>query len=245
MNEYRFTAEVARNARVTNVDASIDTQLWRDATSAFHERAYTMPGGIVRVLADWSPLTSGDPIVRIDVRVIDDVGHLAPRDIPSFVELFFHDAFLLFNIAVPGSFSGAITVTGGEYRVNDLAFDGSLFEYAGVTTVVPLRDVVAWYPGSTEQIASTPMQTVLFHLLHIALGGSDEWMLRARLTACLEALGMSEPSLAVAGATITHPMHDEVLDERVSDEATEVIDRAMGRVVGAVQERGWGAVGVS
>jgi hypothetical protein len=236
MSEYRFTAEVARHAPVTNSDANAAAELWRGAVIAMRERVYTTPGGIVRVRADWTSLASVHDVVRIDVQVIDDAEHLAPRDIPSFVELFFHDVFLLFNIALPGSFGGAITVTGGEYRANDLSFDASAFAYAVVTTTVPLPEVVAWYRGGTEQIAETPMQKVLFHLLHIARGGSDEWMLRVRLSECLEALGMPDPSLSIAGAAVINPMHDEVLDERVDDDATELIDQAMAHVLTAIQE---------
>jgi len=221
MNEYKFTAEVARHTS----DAE---ELWRSATVSLRERIY----GDVRVKVDWEPLISQDDVVRIDVTVID-AGHIEPRDIASHVELFFHDAFLLFNIARPASFSAAITVSGGEYRVNDLAFDASPFA-AGSTTTVPLAEVVAWYGGGTEQIAATAMQKVLFHLLHIGCAEPDEWTLRARLDACLKALGLGE--LDVAGAAVIHPMHDEALDERLNDDAMGPIDRAMVLVLTAIQE---------
>jgi hypothetical protein len=222
MNEYKFTAEVARHT--SNAE-----ELWRSATVSLRERIY----GDVRVQVDWEPLLTEDDVVRIDVSVIDDAGHLAPRDVASHVELFFHDAFLLFNIARPASFSAAITVSGGEYRVNDLAFDASPFA-AGLSTTVPLAEVVVWYGGGTEQIAAMPMQKVLFHLLHIGCDAPDEWALRARLDACLKALGLGE--LDVAGAAVIHPMHDEALDERLNDDAMGPIDRAMVRVLTAIQE---------
>lgn len=228
MNEHRFTAEVARHAR----GAGAAKELWNSATTSLKERVYTTPGGIVRVRTDWGPLASEEDIVRVDVTVIDENGHLAPRDVPSFVELFFYDAFLLFNIAVPGSFSAAITVSGGEYRVNEITFDAAPFA-AGVSTAVPLNDVVTWFHGGTEQVASTPMQKVLFHLLYIGCNGADEWTLRARLDACLQELGISEPSLE---ASIIHPMHDEALDDRLDDSAMEPIDRAMARVLTVVQQ---------
>lgn len=228
MNEHRFTAEVARHAR----DAGTAKKLWSSATTSLQERAYTTPKGIVRVKAGWGPLASEEDVVRIDVTVIDENGHLDPRDVPSFVELFFYDAFLLFNIAVPGSFSAAITVSGGEFRVNEITFDAAPFA-AGVSTIVPLAGVAAWYRGGTEQVASTPMQKVLFHLLHIGCNGADEWTLRARLDACLKELGISEPSHETS---IIHPMHDEALDERLDDDAMEPIDRAMGRLLTAVQQ---------
>jgi hypothetical protein len=229
MNEHRFTAEVARHAR----DASAAKELWSSATTSLQERVYTTPGGVVRVKAGWEPLVSEEDVIRIELTVIDENGHLAPQDVPSFVELFFYDAFLLFNIAVPGSFSGAVTVSGGELRVNELTFDAAPFA-AGVSTVVRLSDVVGWYRGGTEQIASTPMQAVLFHLLHIGCGPADEWTLRARLDACMKELGFGEPSFE--GAPVIHPMHDEALDEGLDDSAMEPIDQAMVRVLTAVQQ---------
>ena len=232
MNEYRFTAEVARHAR----DAGAAKELWNSAATSLPERVYTTPTGIVRVRTDWGPLASEEEdVVRVDVAVIDENGHIAPRDVPSFVELFFYDAFLLFNLAVPGSFSAAITVSGGEFLVNELTFDAAPFA-AGMSTTVPLGDVAAWYRGGTEQIASTPMQKVLFHLLHIGCCDADEWTLRVRLDACLKELHISEPSLDVASAAVIHPMHDEALDERLDDDAMASIDRAMARVLTSVQQ---------
>jgi hypothetical protein len=58
-------------------------------------------------------------------------------------------------------------------------------------------------------------------------------MQRARLGECLKALGIDEPLDDVA---VIHPMHDESLDDRVSDTASEIIDQAMVRVLTAVQE---------
>jgi hypothetical protein len=226
MNEYGFTAEVARSIRDKNAE------LWR--SGLLRERAYTSREGIIRVGADWEPLVSEEEIARIDVWVIDDDGRLAVRDVSSFVEIFFHDVFLLVNIADPGSFGGAVTVSGGEFRVNDMVFDASAFAYAASPPALPLSEVVAWYCGGTEQVATTPMQRVFFHLLHIARGECDEWMLRARLADCLTALGISD--LVVAEVPLLHPMHDETLDERVDDSATEEIDRAMARVVVAIQD---------
>jgi len=92
---------------------------------------------------------------------------------------------------------------------------------------------VAWRRAETNQIASTPMQTVLFHLLHIGRGDHDEWMQRAGLNECLKALGIDEP---LDRLPVIHPMHDETLDERVDDSATDVVDRAMLRVLTAVQD---------
>jgi hypothetical protein len=221
MNDYRFTAEVARQTRLPNA-----VDFFRDAAAALRDRAY----GNILVQADWTLLASDDDIVRIDVAVIDVEGRLAPRDVPAYVELFFHDAFLLFNIALPGSFGGAITVTGGEFRVNDLSFDAAPF--ACGASSMPLAEVVAWHPAETNQIASTPMQTALFHLLHIGRGGHDEWMQRARLNECSKALGIEG---ALEGIPIIHPMQDETLDARVDDAATDIVDRAMVRVLSAIQ----------
>src|SRR3954452_19565844 len=106
MNTHKFSAEVARQTRVPNA-----AEFFRGAAAVLCDRAY----GDILVQTDWTPLASNEDVVRMDITVI---GELAPRDVPAFVELFFHDAFLLFNIALPGSFGGAITVTGGEFGVN-------------------------------------------------------------------------------------------------------------------------------
>jgi len=219
MNKHNFSAEVARQTRVPNA-----VDFFHEAAAALRDRAY----GDILVQADWTPLASEEDVVRIDVTVIGD---LAESDAPAYVELYFHDAFLLFNIAHPGSFGGAITVTGGEFRVNDLSFDAAPFACGAPS--MPIAEVVAWHRAETNQIASTPMQTVLFHLLHIGRGGHDEWMQRARLNECLKALGIGE---AVEEIAVIHPMHDETLDERVDDAATDIVDGAMLRVLTSVQD---------
>ena len=219
MNKHNFSAEVARQTRVPNA-----VDFFHEAAAALRDRAY----GDILVQADWAPLASEEDVVRIDVTVIGDV---AESDAPAYVELYFYDAFLLFNLAHPGSFGGAITVTGGEFRVNDLSFDAAPFACGAPS--IPIAEVVAWHRAETNQIASTPMQTVLFHLLHIGRGGHDEWMQRARLNECLKALGIGE---AIEEIPVIHPMHDETLDERVDDSATDVVDRAMLRVLTAVQD---------
>jgi len=219
MNTHKFSAEVARQTRAADT-----AEFFRGAAAVLCDRAY----GDILVQADWTPLASDEDVVRMEVTVI---GQLAPRDVPAYVELFFHDAFLLFNIALPGSFGGAITVTGGEFRVNDLSFDAAPFACGAPS--VPLAEVVAWYAAGTNQIASTPMQTVLFHLLHIGRGGHDEWMQRVRLNECLKALGIDE---SIDETPVLHPMHDESLDSRLDDGGTDIIDRAMVRVLTAVQD---------
>jgi hypothetical protein len=219
MNKHRFSVEVARQTRGPNA-----VEFFRGAAVVLCDRAY----GDILVQADWTPLASQEDVVRIDVTV---TGELAARDVPAYVELFFHDAFLLFNIALPGSFGGAITISGGEFRVNGLSFDAAPFACGALS--VPLAEVVDWYPRETNQIASTPMQNVLFHLLHIGRGGRDEWMQRARLNECLKALGAG---VALEEIAVIHPMHDETLDARVDDAATDIVDRTMVRVLTAVQD---------
>jgi hypothetical protein len=77
------------------------------------------------------------------------------------------------------------------------------------------------------------MGIVLLHLLHIGRGGHDEWMQRARLNECLKALALGEALQEIA---VIHPMHDETLDARVDDAATDIVDRGMVRVLTAVQD---------
>ena len=218
MTDYKFTAEVARQTRVPNA-----VDFFTEAATALRERTY----GNIRVQTDWTPLASDEDIVQIDVNVRGD---LTAIDAPAYAELFFHDAFLLFNLALPGSFGGTITLTGGDFRANDLSFDAAPFACGAES--MPLSEVIAWYPAETNQIASTPVQTALFHLLHIARSTPDEWTYRAHLAECQTALGL-EPLAEIA---VTHPMHDESLDNRSNDDATDILDRAMVRVLTAVQE---------
>jgi hypothetical protein len=218
MTDYKFTAEFARQTRVPNA-----VHFFTEAATPLRERAY----GSIRVQTNWTPLASDEDIVQIDVLVRGD---LTAIDAPAYVELFFHDAFLLFNLALPGSFGGAITLTGGDFRANDLSFDAAPF--ACGADAMPLAEVIAWYPAETNQIASTPMQATLFHLLHIARSTPDEWTQRAHLTECQTALGINAPIDAIP---LTHPMHDESLDDRIDDAATDILDRAMVRVLTAMQ----------
>src|SRR3954447_16919695 len=127
MNTHKFSAEVARQSRVANAG-----EFFRSAAVALRERAY----GDILVQTDWTPLASDDDIVRIDVTV---TGDLETRHGPAYGELVFQDAFLLFNIALSGSFGGAITI-GGDFRVNDLSFDAAPFACGAAS--VPLAEVV-------------------------------------------------------------------------------------------------------
>src|SRR5205085_4425544 len=158
------------------------------------ERKYD--GVVVR--AGWGPLDREDGIVPVTLDV--------SREVPGIVERFFHDAFLVCNIAVPGAFGGVISTGGGEYRVDELTFDASLFEYGWVRggraiEALPLADVVAWYDAlglGTRDVAESAMEKVLFHLLHIAASGGDDWTTRLRLGHCLGALAIGGDDLRQA-----------------------------------------------
>lgn len=243
MNEVTFTAEIARYERLSaDIDPKYDVRLWRDAADAFGRWEYTSDGDVVRLRADWTPLQRGDSIVPISVEVTDERGGYYP----PLVERFFHDAFLLFNIAVPGAFGGVISMTGGKYRVNELTFDASLFEYAWVGALragapsikaLPLADVIAWYSAlgiGTRDVAGSAIEKALFHLLQIARSSGDDWTTRLRLALCLDALGLGDDELRraldVRDVPVLHPLHD--VDE---PDAVDAIDRAAALVVGAIQ----------
>ena len=122
MNQFRFEAKIVLAEAVP--------------ADVVRERVY----GGVRVSAEW-PAT----LVASGIRVALEVrGDLEPRDAPAYVELFFHDVFLLLNLAAPGSFGGTISVVGGELRVRELVFDARVFTYAAPLATLPLADVVAW-----------------------------------------------------------------------------------------------------
>lgn len=202
------------------------------------ERVY----GGVRVAADWR-----------DGRVILDVtGDVDRRDAPAFVELFFHDVFLLLNLAAPGSFGGTIATSGGELRVRELTFSARVFATAS-REQLPLQRVTTWYDAlgiGTQQIATTAEAIALFELLHLARSEEDDEQTILRLARAAEALlGRPESlrrlfelreEIAFGRAPVFHPMYDDALDPRIEDvtrEWVEVADAAAAAVIGALQER--------
>ena len=229
MNQFRFEAEIAV-ADAAPVDV-------------VRERGY----GAVRVSAEW-PAQMAAPEVRVALHVRGD---LEPRDAPAYVELFFHDVFLLLNLASPGSFGGTISITGGELRVRELTFDPRVFSYAAPLATLPLANVVAWYDGlklGTQQLATGGVATALVQLLHLARGPESEEEAVLRLAIAAKALGVDAPprlfelrdDIANGRGPIIHPMHDDALDPRVEDltaEWIEVADAAAHAVIAALQER--------
>jgi hypothetical protein len=238
-------AEGYRNMLLHNAPVRFEAEVvCADAIPAevVRERTY----GVVRVTADWGAFQ--DAQARVAVVVSGDV---ADREVPAYVELFFHDVFLLLNLATPGSFEGVVTTTGGAFRVHELRFDARAFTQ--VSERVPLETVVAWYDRlgtGTSQIAATPEAKALFHLLQLAREEEDEERSILRLAGAAEALGGAPESLrrlfelreeiARGRAPVFHPMHDDALDPRVEDataEWMELADAAAAFVVGALQER--------
>src|ERR1044071_1857862 len=126
MNQMQFEAEILRD------DAAVPRDVVR-------ERVY----GNVRVAAEWPPVLS-TPEIRI---AIDVEGDFDRRDAPGYVELFFHDVFLLLNLSTPGSFGGTVSLSGGELRVRDVTYSARLFTYDAELGQVPLDKVIAWYAG--------------------------------------------------------------------------------------------------
>ncbi|MCU1244204.1 MAG: hypothetical protein JWN02_114 [Acidobacteria bacterium] len=261
MNNYLFDAEIALSPRMSaEVNPLLDTTLWQSAQELLRERTYSTAAGPIRVRPQWVMPPPDEPMMNMALRVVDERGRLDPRDVPAFVELFFHDVFLLFNIAVPGSFSGLITAVGGEYRVDELAFDAAPFEYAWVHALrsgspeleaLPLADVLHWYERlglGIRQLAATPMQKVLFHLLHIGRATPSDMLPMIRLGHCLEALSIPRQGLerffeirnAIADGTapVLHPLHDDALDDRLEDASldwSEPADVVMATILSAIQ----------
>lgn len=203
MNEEHFDAEITRTGRaaadIEPITTNADVAVWNAAITALGERVYRTDEGVVRVSADWSH-AGDDPAMRIPMSIAFDSATLGPRDVPAFVELFFHDVFLLFNLAVPGSFGGVITPAGGEYRTSELIFDAMPFEMAWVTASrnrwpaiapLPLPDVIRWYDSlalGTRQLATNGVAKALFHLLHLCRAAESDATAVLRLAGTLEAL---------------------------------------------------------
>lgn len=228
MNEMRFEAEIARAEAVP--------------AGVVRERVY----GAVRVTAEWP-----DDLATREIRVAITVrGDVDRRDAPAYVELFFHDVFLLLNLATPASFGGTIAISGGELRVRELAFSPRVFAYATGLRRVPLEKVVAWYDGlglGVQQLATTAEATALFQLLHLARHDENEEESILRLASAAQALGVKSGRLfevreAIARGQVpaVHPMHDDALDPSVEDvtrDWIEVADAAATAVIRALQEK--------
>ena len=231
MNEFRFEAEIV-------LDDAIPVDVVR-------ERVY----GGVRVRAEW-PEQLAQPEIRVALEVRGDVDR---RDAPAYAELFFHDVFLLLNLASPGSFGGTIAITGGELRVRELVFSPHVFTYAAGAERLPLEKVSAWYDSlqlATRQVADGAIESALFQLLHLARVDEDEERSIPRLAGAAEALFGQDHSLrrlfelreAIARGRVPvfHPMHDDALDPRVEDATAEwidVADAAASAVIGELQKR--------
>lgn len=229
MKEHPFLAEIVRGDAVP--------------AEVVRERAY----GAVRVTAEWPDDLASSPELRVRLRVR---GEIADRDAPAYAELFFHDAFLLMNLAAPGSFEGTITIAGGALRARTLLFQAGGF--AVVRERVPLARVTAWYDAlaiGTRQMASNPIEVALFTLLQLARREEDESESIVRLAPVVESLlgragfeRLFELRDAIAGgrAPQFHPMHDDALDPRVEDATAEWIalaGAASSAVVRALQSR--------
>lgn len=231
MNHFRFEAEI------TLADAV--------PACVVRERVY----GDVRVSAAWPAELAGPEIrVALDVR-----GELEARDAPAYAELFFHDVYLLLNLASPGSFGGTVSITGGALRVRELTFEAHVFAYGAPLEMLPLADVIRWYDGlklGTQQVASGGVATALVQLLHLARGPEREEDSILRLAIAADAL-VDRPKaprrlfelrddLAHGRGPMIHPMHDDALDPRCEDatrEWIEVADAAAAVVIGELQER--------
>lgn len=229
MNRFRFEAEIVLADAVP--------------TGVVSRREY---GGVC-VSAEW-PRELAGPAIRVALEV---TGDLAARDAPAYVELFFHDVFLLLNLAAPGSFGGTISITGGELRVRELELDPRVFASAGPFEALPLADVVRWYDGlqlGTQQLATSGVAIALVQLLHLSRGPEREEDSILRLAAATEAMGGRAAAsrrlfelrddIAYGRLPVIHPLHDDALDPRVEDatrEWIEVADAAAQAVIGALR----------
>ena len=229
--------------------------LWRAAGEVLRERTYRTDDGAVRVRVDWSAMAQRDDeeTLQLDFEVVDERARAERRDVPSFTALFLHDAFLLLNLAVPGSMSGTfVTLSADEHRSSEITLSARLFEYgARRIGVLPLRDVVRWYDGlalGASQIALGGAAKALFHLLHLARREEDEAASIVHLGHALIALDVPlEERFAelhrehtTGIAPLFHPLADDALDARIDElsmEWTEAADRAAATLVGALQAR--------
>jgi len=171
---------------------------------------------------------------------LDVIGASTAPDALSHAALFIHDVYLILNLATPGSFGGTFMLTGCEVHFDPITFDPVLFETAAVAPM-PLAKVIAWYDAQqigTTQVADTPVETVLFHLLHVARGTDSEPMALLRLVNAAETLGMTR--IDIRATPVVHPLHDDSLDPRADDPAFDLTvpaDHAARFVISALRAR--------
>jgi hypothetical protein len=273
MNTITLHAQITGLARTTanpeTNTAAADAALWRSAALLLRERTYTSESRDVRVRIDWKPLVDrdeDDDSIALEMQLSDGREQPDVRDASSFVDLFFHDVFLILNLAVPGSFGGVIaTLAEGEYRGSEVSLSARAFEYAWATSTrngwpriepLPLADVIVWYDAlrlGTSQVATEDVAKALFVLLHLARREEDETMSVLRLGQALEALlGESarspkltqffalRDSIAHGSGPVLHPMADDALDATADDASFELVeasDFAGSVLVSAIQER--------
>src|SRR5947209_3858635 len=209
MNDVLLDAEIGGVGRAVEIGGAADADRAGGESAAEVLRERTHRGA--RVVAEWPRAHEADTI-RLPLRITG-------RDPPWHAELFLHEAFLMLNLAAPGSFGGTISFAGGDA----FTLDQRLFEYAwaaarGGIAPLPLARVAAWYDGlriDPARPADTPAARALFHLLHLARSAEDEVLSIVRLAQAAEALGSGEPMLfqmrdAVvrADAPVSHPVID-------------------------------------
>jgi hypothetical protein len=255
MNTTTLHAQITGLARTTanpeTDTTAADAALWRSAARLLRERTYGTAEGDVRVRIDWTPLVDrdepglDDDSIPLEMQFVDERGKPDLRDASSFVDLFFHDVFLMLNLAVPGSFGGVVaTLAEGDYRGSEITLNAHVFEYAWATSArrgspkiepLPLAEVIVWYDAlqlGTQQVATTNVTKALFVLLHLARKEEDEAIAVLRLGQALEALGVSatsqfatlRDSIVHGTGPVLHPMADSALDATADDASFELVD---------------------
>jgi hypothetical protein len=235
MNDVLLDAEIAGIGRAVELGAAAeeaDRLVWESAAEVLGERVYRD----ARVTVDWTAVRRSET-ARLPLRVVAD-------DPLWYAELFLHDVFLMFNLAAPGSFGGAVAIVGGA----QFTLDQRLFEYAWAMgerriEFIPLPRVAAWYDAlriEPARAASTPATRALFHLLHLARNPEDDVLSIIRLAHAAEALGTGDQMLfelrnAVlrADAPVLHPAVDD--DERTL-QRVDIADAAAAAVIAALQK---------
>lgn len=226
-------------ADLESITTAADAAVRASAAELLRERTY----GGVTVVATWL----GEDAMQLRVDGAD-----RETDARSFGEFYAHELYLLLNLAVPGSLG-----------VVSPQLDAYAFEVAWVAArrngwpaiePLPLDRVLAWYDSlalGTTQRAATPIARALFALLHLARLDPSEPAALLHLGHALSALEvLDDPRLAPflalreaaigGGASIVHPMHDELLDPSLGDVDTDDVaaaDLAASVAVAEVQAR--------
>lgn len=204
-----------------------DRVAWTDAPELLRERRFLVGDTTVQIEIDWRPVASemlrqarytareyqklsrrqkertGRRLGAIRIpAVVTEAGRQRRHRTPALdlLRLAVHEAFLILNIAVPGSFSAAQMRIETERYPYPVSMRAELFEDAWISAIhqkwpsitpLPVSDVISWHRGlglGTTQVATSRIAKALFSIQHASQIVREDPTVVIWLAQCLESL---------------------------------------------------------